>query len=407
MSKYLIVADDFTGANDTGVQLKRKGKPTYVTFLREVEAPREGSLVIDTESRNFSEEKAISLINESLAHIDLESYDVVMKKIDSTLRGNIAEEVKALDALYASDLVLVLPALPDLGRVTLRGRQYLNGLPILETEHAHDPIKAVTEDNLVSLLSRVYDEPIGFVPLEKIRSGSFDISQARIVVCDSETNEDMLIVLKTVMALQKKVLYVGTAALADHLCELENPAKPSLGIVASLNSVSADQVRYAQKAGVASVLLPIADLLAGKDKLETYIERAEVVLSEGKDLLVVSSGVLDSASYEASLDSGELQGISKEEVSRQTRLLISEVGKALVDRVSLSGVVITGGDTAMGLMESLCARMTEIVTEVAFGIPLTRLVGGPHDGMKVITKAGGFGKSDAILFALRFLKAHT
>ena len=407
MSKYLIVADDFTGANDTGVQLKRKGKPTYVTFLREVEAPREGSLVIDTESRNFSEEKAISLINESLAHIDLESYDVVMKKIDSTLRGNIAEEVKALDALYASDLVLVLPALPDLGRVTLRGRQYLNGLPILETEHAHDPIKAVTEDNLVSLLSRVYDEPIGFVPLEKIRSGSFDISQARIVVCDSETNEDMLIVLKTVMALQKKVLYVGTAALADHLCELENPAKPSLGIVASLNSVSADQVRYAQKAGVASVLLPIADLLAGKGNLETYIERAEVILSEGKDLLVVSSGVLDPASYEASLDSGELQGISKEEVSRQTRLLISEVGKALVDRVPLSGVVITGGDTAMGLMESLCARMTEIVTEVAFGIPLTRLVGGPHDGMKVITKAGGFGKSDAILFALRFLKAHT
>ncbi|HKM06503.1 MAG TPA: four-carbon acid sugar kinase family protein, partial [Sphaerochaeta sp.] len=139
MRKYLIVADDFTGANDTGVQLKRKGKPTYVTFLREVEAPREGSLVIDTESRNFSEEKAISLINEALAHIDLESYDVVMKKIDSTLRGNIAEEVKALDALYASDLVLVLPALPDLGRVTLRGRQYLNGLPILETEHAHDP----------------------------------------------------------------------------------------------------------------------------------------------------------------------------------------------------------------------------------------------------------------------------
>ncbi|HKM08291.1 MAG TPA: nucleotide-binding domain containing protein, partial [Sphaerochaeta sp.] len=313
---------------------------------------------------------------------------------------------KALDALYASDLVLVLPALPDLGRVTLRGRQYLNGLPILETEHAHDPTKAVTEDNLVSLLSRVYDEPIGFVPLEKIRSGSFDISQARIVVCDSETNEDMLIVLKTVVALQKKVLYVGTAALAEHLCELENPAKPSLGIIASLNSVSADQVRYAQKSGVASVLLPIADLLAGKDTLETYIERAVVILSEGKDLLVVSSGVVDPASYEASLNRGELQGLSKEEVSRQTRLLISEVGKALVDRVPLSGVVITGGDTAMGLMESLGVRMAEIVTEVAFGIPLTRLVGFPHDGMKVITKAGGFGKSDAILFALRFLKAH-
>jgi uncharacterized protein YgbK (DUF1537 family) len=85
---------------------------------------------------------------------------------------------------------------------------------------------------------------------------------------------------------------------------------------------------------------------------------------------------------------------------------MSEVGKALIDEVEISGVVVTGGDTAMGLMESLSVRMTEILTEIAIGIPLTRLVGGPHAGMNVITKAGGFGKSDAILFALRHLKSN-
>lgn len=30
--RYLIIADDFTGANDTGVQLKRRGYPTEVLF---------------------------------------------------------------------------------------------------------------------------------------------------------------------------------------------------------------------------------------------------------------------------------------------------------------------------------------------------------------------------------------
>jgi len=30
--RYLIIADDFTGANDTGVQLRRRGFPTEVLF---------------------------------------------------------------------------------------------------------------------------------------------------------------------------------------------------------------------------------------------------------------------------------------------------------------------------------------------------------------------------------------
>ncbi len=404
MRKYLIVADDFTGANDTAVQLKRKGKPTYVTFRKDGDIPYGGSLVVDTESRNCSEEMAFTLVHDALTRMELPSYDVVMKKIDSTLRGNIAHEVKALDDLYHSELVLLLPALPDLGRTTVGGRQHLYGLPILRTEHAHDPIKPVKEDNLLTLLMGVYDEPVASISIGQIRSGCFDLYQERIVVCDAETNEDMLIVLRKAVSLHRRVLYVGTAALADHLCGLEEPTKPSLALIASLNSVSADQVRYAQKSGVPSVILPIAEILTGKESLDSYIEKATLILTEGKDLMVVSSGVLDGPSHERCLGNAPMLGLSNEEVSRRTRSVMSEVGKALIDRVELSGLVVTGGDTAMGLMEALSAQMTEIVAEVSLGIPLTRLVGGPYDGMHVITKAGGFGKSDALLFALRFLK---
>ena len=49
--RYLIIADDFTGANDTGVQLRRRGFPTEVLFCgKPMGADR--SIVIDTESRN-------------------------------------------------------------------------------------------------------------------------------------------------------------------------------------------------------------------------------------------------------------------------------------------------------------------------------------------------------------------
>ena len=45
--RYLIIADDFTGANDTGVQLRRRGFPTEVLFCgKPMGADR--SIVIDT-----------------------------------------------------------------------------------------------------------------------------------------------------------------------------------------------------------------------------------------------------------------------------------------------------------------------------------------------------------------------
>lgn len=52
-NRYLIIADDFTGANDTGVQLKRRGFSTDVIFDPALIGP-EGSFVLDTESRRMS-----------------------------------------------------------------------------------------------------------------------------------------------------------------------------------------------------------------------------------------------------------------------------------------------------------------------------------------------------------------
>jgi len=36
LNRYLIIADDFTGANDTGVQLKRRGINTNVVFTSDL-----------------------------------------------------------------------------------------------------------------------------------------------------------------------------------------------------------------------------------------------------------------------------------------------------------------------------------------------------------------------------------
>ena len=66
--------------------------------------------------------------------------------------------------------------------------------------------------------------------------------------------------------------------------------------------------------------------------------------------------------------------------------------------------MLTGGDTALGVMENIEAAGTEILAEILTGSPLVRVKGGRFDGLKLVTKAGAFGSDDAAAFALRKIK---
>ena len=108
--RYLIIADDFTGANDTGVQLRRRGFPTEVPFCgKPMGADR--SIVIDTESRTVHPDHAYEIVSHALEDVDFDSFRYVIKKVDSTMRGNIAAEIKAVDEHFKPELMIFAPAL--------------------------------------------------------------------------------------------------------------------------------------------------------------------------------------------------------------------------------------------------------------------------------------------------------
>ena len=58
MHEFVVIADDFTGANDTGVQICKKGIPVRVLLDAAQVAGSEDSLVVDTESRVVSAQEA-------------------------------------------------------------------------------------------------------------------------------------------------------------------------------------------------------------------------------------------------------------------------------------------------------------------------------------------------------------
>lgn len=403
MNRYLIVADDFTGANDTGVQLKRRGVPTSVVFSSEFIAS-EGSFVLDTESRALGPEEAAAAVRAGLKGVDLTAFGRVMKKVDSTLRGSVAAEIKAVDELYGSELVVFAPALPDLGRTTVGGVHLLKGIPITRTELAKDPKTPVTEDNITRLLEAVYDEPVTHISEDQVSAGEIDFSTGRVFTCDSATNADLRSVIQAAVATGKRTLWVGTAAMADHLLGVEVDVPPALAVVASVSAVSREQVNFAAGEGIPLVSVPIPELLTGEQKMETYVAQTVALLKEGKDAILASSASCNRAELDRSVAVGEKLNMTREQVSGYTQMVMGRMTKAILEQTPISGMFLTGGDTALGFFMEARSLGSSIVTEIAVGIPMMRLSGGPFAGLKVVTKAGAFGKEDAITFALRKLK---
>lgn len=400
--RYLIIADDFTGANDTGVQLKRRGLET--TVVLEGAMAESDCLVVDAESRELSEAEAGEKIERLLKAVDFSRYDYVIKKVDSTLRGNVAAEVARVDSLYKSELVIFAPALPDLGRTTVDGVHRVNGTPITQTELARDPQKPVKEDNLTKLLQSEYEEKVRHIGLGEIREQRIDFSDGRLFTFDSVTNQDMQAIIEAARRTGKRVLWVGAAALADNLMEAESPSLPSLGVVASLSSVTKGQVEYAERTGVTVVIVPADVLLEHPEKKRDYIDQTVSLLSHGHDAILCVASLLDELAFRRVEEVSEKRNLEKAEASKLIQGIFGDMACEILDRTQVSGVFLTGGDTAIGFFRKAQALGSRILTEVTTGIPMMLLKGGRFDGLKVITKAGAFGKEENIAYSLRKLK---
>ena len=402
MKQYFIVADDFTGSNDTGVQLTRRGIQTRVVLDPKGIRTDDFSYVLDTESRNLPGPAAQKKTATLLEGVDLSTYDCVIKKVDSTLRGNIAEELLEIERAFHAELVIFMPALPVLGRTTKNSIHMLGNTRICETELAHDPRKPVLEDNIAEILHNAFHEPVSALSLSQIRKKEINLDSSRLWACDAETNADMRAVITAARKSGKRTLWVGTAAMADNLLVDDYPENPALAVIASVSDVARAQIHFAEEKGICIQQVDIADLIGRGDR-EAPVCAAVKALQAGNDLIFVSSASYNRDALDASLSAGAEQGMSRDEVAEFAGKVVAELTAAILDSVKVSGLFLSGGDTAIHFFDLVEATGSEILSEMSVGIPIMRLEGGRFNGLKVITKAGAFGSTDELPTILRKL----
>lgn len=203
--KILAVADDLTGALETGAKFAARGFSTVVTLWPCVaEDDRAEVLVIDAETRHLPALGAAARVGK-IADGALSSHvDLFFHKTDSTLRGNIGAEMNALAKVFAESGVEYAPAYPALGRTVIGGRLFVNSVPAHQTEFAYDPRNPVWTNDVRGIVG---DHPA-------------------IRVHDGKTEQDVAAIARAILAALPRPAACGPAALAGHLAAQLRPDHP-------------------------------------------------------------------------------------------------------------------------------------------------------------------------------------
>jgi uncharacterized protein YgbK (DUF1537 family) len=102
---------------------------------------------------------------------------------------------------------------------------------------------------------------------------------------------------------------------------------------------------------------------------------------------------------------GKELGMSRQQVNERLGFILSESFRKVVVTHRFAGLVLVGGDTSIRMISALGASGVRLESEVLPGIPAGRILGGDHDGMRVITKAGGFGGSHTLVKIMECMRS--
>ncbi len=283
-SEISMIADDLAGACDTGIEfLDSVG---CVTVILDSDIPEmqkgqfEGLVVWNTETRSFSGDEAYDKVRRACRLAATNEKRILLKKTDSAFRGQFGREISAVMDELNLGLCCLAPAIPDFGRATRNGIQYLDGIPIAESFYSKDPKQPVTDSRVSEVAALGNKRRIDLLDLETLRSNEnhkhierLIASGVQVIVADSESQGDLERVVKLFLERPGRLFFVGGQGLGKALAkyclscaEIETwtkvPDGPVVVVCGTLHPKARGQLRRLSHVhGIEPVLVDIDDRL--------------------------------------------------------------------------------------------------------------------------------------------------
>lgn len=404
MVKLLIIADDFTGALDTGVQFAAGGAETRVVTNVEYDFESAGEevqvLVLDAETRHLKKEEAYEVVFRISRRAFESGVPYLYKKTDSALRGNVGAELKAVLDATGRPSIHFLPAFPRMNRITRNGIHYIDGVPVHESVFGRDPFEPVTCSSIRQMIES--GTPVTVVS---------EMEQWRpcpgIMVYDASTDRELTETGRFLMEAGELHIMAGCAGFAGVLPDLLHLngrtdrkirlTEPFFVACGSVNPITRSQLDFAQKRGCGRIRLTPPQKLEqgyyetaeGKYFLDEWARRAA-----GQKLCMLDTN--DPPGGGETLEYARERGISLEDLRVRISSTLGYILKALLERGLGGTLLITGGDCLTGFMKHIGCETIAPVCEMAPGTVLSEIeLQGRRLG--VISKSGGFGPETLLM----------
>jgi uncharacterized protein YgbK (DUF1537 family) len=431
MLPYAVVADDLTGAGDTGVQFAMAGLRTRLLFGAAGTAADADVLVCNTDSRALPAGDAGARVRSAVAAVRALGAREVYKKVDSTLRGNLGAELDAVLDAFPGAFALLCPAFPANGRTVVGGHLLVAGEPVSRTVVSRDPACPITESYIPDLVARQSSRRAGRLDLSAVVAGpdaATDKLQellaagVAVVVADAVSDGDLACLAAASRRVGRPAVLVGAAGLAAPLAAAwsavlgrsPRAAAPMggagqgkvLAVVGSVHTAARDQLTALAEQGLPVLQLDAAAALGDEATWNGWLSAqagamAEAFAAPVPSLVLTTAGA--PADVALAKEVGRTHGLAPGAVPQRLAARLAEFAEAAIAAGRVTGLALTGGDTAAALLGRLGATGLDLTGEVGPGIAAGRLTTEQLGEIPVVTKAGGFGGRDALWQAVKYL----
>lgn len=396
MLEYLVIADDFTGANETAVKFMNGGHSSSVILEPDKMSAIQNeysTVALDTETFYdpplVAEQKLRSV---SKALLPWKNRCIFYKRIDPIFRGNAALEIKAFVEEIGFKYVVIANAF-SIGRKAVEdGVSMFDSSGMLGAQRNKRHVASAQQS--AESMRAVGIEPVCLTK-EQMCSGAIEniITQNGYFCCEADDESDLALIVHSFAAKvsARDILWVGSVGLADVIATLP---KPVLTILGSVHPRSIRQAKQLVDLGIVKTV----EIDFDEWKTHPHEQRkaaameAEKLLRSGKNVLL------------AIFNRRRFIGEKYPDDNLDSFLgFLADVASDIIERVKLAGVNITGGDCSVRLVTRLKANGIRLIKEVQEGITLSCMEGGSFNGLPLVTKAGGFGGERALIHAIEYL----
>ncbi|MBE6015905.1 MAG: four-carbon acid sugar kinase family protein [Lachnospiraceae bacterium] len=426
MAKCVVIADDLTGANATGGDLKKMNYKAYTVMNMDGIEPDVlkdcDCILYPTDSRGVDAAIAYDRVYKAAESFMSDEVVVYGKRIDSTLRGNCGSETDAiLDCLGDDYIAVVAPCSPASGRVVIGGYMLVNGVPLHRTDIASDPKCPIHTSEVAKIFKKQTVNKTASIYMKHISKGKDALitsiqkhldKGARILLMDCVTQEDLDVIADAVLEMGLKFVTVDpgpfTATMARRLIAPKTSGNDKiLAVVGTVNPNAKIQMEYLWRIQrVHNIFVDSKKLLEDESRKAEIDRVIEEALDYGDHSVVTITG--DGIYPDNRIDFSKYMtkwNCSLDEVTTRINEAFAEIADRILEQdKTFKGMYTSGGDVTVSVCRRFEAAGIHLHGEV---LPLAvygEFIKGKYNGLKIITKGGSQGDVDAISRCILYMK---